>query len=117
MVGHAETEIIGSDASTYTRVVCMVCEEKGIEYVLTERPLGALELLAIIRSQNAGAAPWRCRLSNPEPSPPGSIAAFRPRMSSHPIPTTPRSRAMGLLGQLRDGPHPDPTYVFAYIVR
>jgi glutathione S-transferase len=25
----------------------MVCEEKGIEYVLTEKPLGAPELLAI----------------------------------------------------------------------
>src|SRR5664280_2627982 len=40
-------EIIGSVRSTYTWVVCMVCEEKGIEYVLTERPLGAPELLAI----------------------------------------------------------------------
>jgi len=40
-------EIIGSARSTYTRVVCMVCEEKGIEYVLTERPLGAPELRAI----------------------------------------------------------------------
>jgi glutathione S-transferase len=40
-------EIIGSARSTYTRVVCMVCEEKGIEYVLTERMLGAPELLAI----------------------------------------------------------------------
>jgi glutathione S-transferase len=40
-------EIIGSARSTYTRVVCMVCEEKGIEHVLTEKPLGAPELLAI----------------------------------------------------------------------
>jgi glutathione S-transferase len=40
-------EIIGSARSTYTRVVRMVCEEKGIEYVLTERMLGAPELLAI----------------------------------------------------------------------
>jgi glutathione S-transferase len=40
-------EIIGSVRSTYTWVVRMVCEEKGIEYVLTERPLGAPELLAI----------------------------------------------------------------------
>lgn len=40
-------EIIGSARSTYTRVVRMVCEEKGIEYVLTERPLGAPELLAV----------------------------------------------------------------------
>ena len=40
-------EIIGSSRSTYTRVVRMVCEEKGIDYVLTERPLGAPELAAI----------------------------------------------------------------------
>jgi glutathione S-transferase len=40
-------EIIGSARSTYTRVVRMVCEEKGIEYVLTERMLGAPELLAL----------------------------------------------------------------------
>jgi glutathione S-transferase len=40
-------EIIGSIRSTYTRVACMVCEEKGIEYVLTERPLHAPELFAI----------------------------------------------------------------------
>src|SRR5690242_936094 len=40
-------EIIGSLRSTYTRVVCMVCEEKGIDYVLTERPLRAAELFAI----------------------------------------------------------------------
>ena len=40
-------EIIGSLRSTYTRVVCMVCEEKGIEYVLTETQLGTPEILAI----------------------------------------------------------------------
>src|SRR3981189_3141314 len=40
-------EIIGSARSTYTRTACMVCEEKGIEYVLTERPLHAPEILAI----------------------------------------------------------------------
>jgi glutathione S-transferase len=40
-------EIIGSVRSTYTRVVRMVCEEKGIEYALIERPLGAPEILAI----------------------------------------------------------------------
>src|SRR5258708_14520627 len=40
-------EIIGSIRSTYTRVVCMVCEEKGIEYVLTEKPLHAAEIRAI----------------------------------------------------------------------
>jgi glutathione S-transferase len=40
-------EIIGSARSTYTRVVCMVCEEKAIEYTLTETALRAPELLAI----------------------------------------------------------------------
>jgi glutathione S-transferase len=42
-----QPEIIGSIASTYTRAVCMVCEEKGIDYVLTERPLHAPEILEI----------------------------------------------------------------------
>ena len=40
-------EIIGSSRSTYTRVVRMVCEEKGIEYVLKEAELGAPEIFAI----------------------------------------------------------------------
>ena len=40
-------EIIGSVRSTYTRVVRMVCEEKGIDYVLTEAMLGAPEISAI----------------------------------------------------------------------
>jgi glutathione S-transferase len=40
-------EIIGSIRSTYTRAVCMVCEEKGIEYVPTDRPLHAPEIFAI----------------------------------------------------------------------
>ena len=40
-------EIIGSLRSQYTRVVRMVCEEKGIEYVLTEVLLGAPELFAV----------------------------------------------------------------------
>jgi glutathione S-transferase len=43
----AKPEIIGSLRSTYTRVVCMVCEEKGIEYVLRETLLGAPELFAV----------------------------------------------------------------------
>ena len=41
-------EIIGSIRSTYTRTVCMVCEEKGIEYVLTEKPLHAPEIFEVI---------------------------------------------------------------------
>jgi glutathione S-transferase len=40
-------EIIGSARSTYTRVVRMVCEEKGIEHVLTETMLRSPELAAI----------------------------------------------------------------------
>ena len=40
-------EIIGSARSTYTWAVRMVCEEKGIDYRLTETMLGAPELRAI----------------------------------------------------------------------
>jgi|HubBroStandDraft_5_1064220.scaffolds.fasta_scaffold197262_1 glutathione S-transferase len=40
-------EIIGSARSTYTWAIRMVCEEKGIDYRLTETMLGAPELRAI----------------------------------------------------------------------
>jgi glutathione S-transferase len=40
-------EILGSLRSSYTRVVRMVCQEKGIEHVLTETQLGAPEIRAI----------------------------------------------------------------------
>ena len=40
-------EVIGSTRSSYTRVVRMACEEKGIDYVLTEVLLGAPEIFAI----------------------------------------------------------------------
>jgi glutathione S-transferase len=40
-------EILGSLRSTYTRAVCMLCEEKGIDYRLTETPLNAPALYAI----------------------------------------------------------------------
>ena len=43
----AAPEIIGSARSTYTHAVRMVCEEKGIDYVLTEKPLRAPEIRAI----------------------------------------------------------------------
>ena len=39
--------IIGSLRSTYTRVVCMLCHEKGIDYALQEVRLGAPELREI----------------------------------------------------------------------
>jgi glutathione S-transferase len=40
-------EIIGSMRSTYTQAVCMVCEEKGIDYTRTEVMRDAPELRAI----------------------------------------------------------------------
>lgn len=40
-------EIIGSLRSSYTRVVRMVCAEKGIDYTLTETQLGSAEVCAI----------------------------------------------------------------------
>ena len=40
-------EILGSARSTYSWVVRLVCEEKGIDYALTECALGAAELRAI----------------------------------------------------------------------
>jgi glutathione S-transferase len=43
----SKPEIIGSLRSSYTRVVRMVCEEKGIEYRLTESALRAAEIFAI----------------------------------------------------------------------
>jgi len=43
----ATPEIIGSLRSTYTRVVCMACEEKGVDYTLTEALLHAPEIFAI----------------------------------------------------------------------
>jgi glutathione S-transferase len=43
----SKPELIGSTRSTYTRVVRMVCEEKGIDYTMTDVLLGAPELNAI----------------------------------------------------------------------
>ena len=40
----AKPEIIGASRSSYTRVVRMVCEEKAIDYTLTEVLVGAPEL-------------------------------------------------------------------------
>jgi glutathione S-transferase len=40
-------EIVGSSRSTYTWAVRMVCEEKGIDYVLRETPLRSPDLLAV----------------------------------------------------------------------
>jgi glutathione S-transferase len=43
-ISMTKPEILGSLRSSYTRVVCMVCEEKGIDYILTRTLLGAPEL-------------------------------------------------------------------------
>ena len=43
----SKPEIIGSLRSSYTRVVRVVCEEKGIAYELTEAQLGGPEVVAI----------------------------------------------------------------------
>jgi glutathione S-transferase len=43
----SKPEIIGSSRSSYTRVVRMVCEEKGIAYELTQAQLGGPEVVAI----------------------------------------------------------------------
>jgi glutathione S-transferase len=40
-------EIIGSERSSYTRIVRMVCEEKAIDHDLTEVLLGASEIRAL----------------------------------------------------------------------
>lgn len=40
-------EILGSAGSSYTRVIRMACEEKAIDYTLTETQLGAPELRAV----------------------------------------------------------------------
>jgi glutathione S-transferase len=44
--GMSIPKIIGSVRSSYTRVVRMVCEEKGIQYTLSETRLGSSELRA-----------------------------------------------------------------------
>jgi len=71
-------EILGSLRSSYTRVVRMVCEEKGIDHILTETQLGAPEIRAI---HPFGKMPvlrhGDFTLANPRRSRAISIAAFR----------------------------------------
>ena len=91
-------EIIGSSRSTYTRVVCMVCEEKGIEYALTEahagragdpfaiHPFGKMPVLRhgdveLFESEGHRRPIW--------------IAASRARLSSRPSRASPRSPSNG----------------------
>ena len=111
----AKPEIIGSVRSTYTRVVRMVCEEKGIDYVLTEAMLGAPESRAI---HPFGKMPvlrhgefMLCESK--------AIATYLDRSFAGP-PVSLRSasrradRAMGLARQHRDGRTLIRTYLLAY---
>src|SRR6202163_1171652 len=112
-------EIIGSSQSTYTRVVCMVCEEKGIEYVLTERMLRAPEILAI---HPFGKMPV-LRHGDVELFESKAIATYLDRSFPGPqlIPSDPRLAALteqwvSLVNTLIDRTLIR-TYLFAYIAR
>jgi len=106
----AVPEIIGSIRSTYTRAACMVCEEKAIEYVLTERPLHAPEILAI---HPFGKMPV-LRHGDAEIFESKAIATYLdlsfPAPARLPVRSPPcrAHRAMGLARQHNDGSHPDP---------
>ena len=103
-------EIIGSIRSTYTRAVCMVCEEKRDRVCADGQTAARAGNLCYppVR-QNAGNAPRRsrtlriegdCNLSRSEL--PGPIRL--------PVRSSPRRahRTMGLTRQRGDGPHPHP---------
>jgi Glutathione S-transferase, N-terminal domain len=89
-------EIIGSARSTYTRVVRMVCEEKGIDYALKETPLGSPELRAI---HPLGKMPvlrhGHVELFESKRSPPISTAALQAPLSSRSIRVLRRSSSNG----------------------
>jgi hypothetical protein len=91
----AAPEIIGSSRSTYTRAVCMVCEEKGIEYLPTEKPLHAPEIRAIPSARCRCCVTAISSFLNRKPSPPISTAASRRRSSSRPSRDWPRSPSNG----------------------
>ena len=111
-------EIIGSARSTYTRVVCMVCEEKGIEYGLTEcaaRRAGAARHSS--PRQDAGAAPWRGRAVRIQGHRrPISIAAFPgPQLfPSDPRPAALTEQWVSLVNTVMDRTLIR-TYLYAYI--
>ena len=103
-------EIIGSARSTYTWAVRMVCEEKGIDYVLTETPLRAPELLAI---HPFGKMPV-LRHGDVELFESKAIATYLDRSFPAPwlFPSDPRLAGLTeqwvSLVQHGDRPHPDP---------
>jgi glutathione S-transferase len=94
--GVAKPEIIGASRSSYTRVVRMVCEEKAIDYTLTEVLVGAREVRAI---HPFGKIPV-LRHRDYELFESKAIAtyldrAFPDRSSYRPIRATPRSPSNG----------------------
>jgi glutathione S-transferase len=110
-------EIIGSIRSSYTRVVRMVCEEKGIDYVLSETPIQAPELLAI---HPFGKMPV-LRHGDFELFESKAIATYLDRVFPGPqlIPSDPRLAALteqwvSLVNSVVDGTMIH-TYLFAYI--
>jgi glutathione S-transferase len=110
-------EIIGSSQSTYTRVVRMVCEEKRIEYVLTQTLLRAPEVLAI---HPFGKMPV-LRHGDVELCESKAIATYLDRSFPGPqvIPSDPRLGALteqwvSLVNTVMDGTLIR-TYLFAYI--
>jgi glutathione S-transferase len=110
-------EIMGSSQSTYTRVVCMVCEEKGIDYVLTQTLLRAPEVRAI---HPFGKIPV-LRHGEVELCESKAIATYLDRKFPGPlvIPSDPRLAALteqwvSLVNTVMDGTLIR-TYLFAYI--
>ena len=110
-------EIIGSSRSTYTRVVRMVCEEKGIDHIMTDVPLGAPELSAI---HPFGKMPV-LRHGDVELFESKAIATYLDLTFPGPklIPTEPRQAALteqwvSLVNTRMDGTMVR-TYLFAYI--
>ena len=102
-------EVIGSKRSSYTRVVRMACEEKGIDYVFTEALLGAPEIFAI---HPFGKMPVM-RHGDVELFESKAIATYFDRCFSGAFPVSVRTctgcarRAMGLARQYAGRSHPN----------
>ena len=114
----SKPEIIGWSRSTYTRVVRMVCEEKGIEHTLTDVPVGAPELATI---HPLGKMPV-LRHGDVELFESKAIATYLDRMFPAPfvLPSDPRLLALveqwvSLVNTVIDRTIIR-TYLFAYIV-
>ena len=110
-------EIIGSARSTYTHAVCMVCEEKGIEYEWTNAGSARPNCAPSIPSARCRCcAMARSRCSNPRPSPAISIAAFPgPQLfPSDPVSAALTEQWVSLVNTVVDRTLIR-TYLFAYI--